>query len=411
MFIGVVLFNLFNLLYHLFMVRLLTPIDYGHLNTLMALFMVISVPASTVQTTVTKFVSSFQVQNRYDQMKKLLGHLLILMLIVAFFIFLLVALGSAFISSFLQISSYGLVILLGAMLVFAMVIPIPWGGLQGLQKFGSLTFNLIINGGLKFSLGILFVFLGLGVLGAMGAIAISYVVTIFLSLLMLEIYLSKKTEVVHREHNLEEPEPPFIAGVYQYFLPVGITLLCFMILTNVDLILVKHFFTPIEAGYYSIAQITGKFILFLPIPVVLVMFPKLSALEGQEKKALSILGQSLTMACLFCMVATALCFLFPSFIIHVLSGEVYSECIPLVGFFALNMTLFSISIILLYYQLSTEDRSFLYPLCCLTLLQTGLILFFHKTLIQVLLSVGIIALLLIGVNLFLIYIYPRRNKL
>jgi hypothetical protein len=83
----------------------------------------------------------------------------------------------------------------------------------------------------------------------------------------------------------------------------------------------------------------------------------------------------------------------------------------LVGFFALNMTLFSISIILLYYQLSTEDRSFLYPLCCLTLLQTGLILFFHKTLIQVLLSVGIIALLLIGVNLFLIYIYPRRNKL
>ena len=40
MFIGVGLFNVFNLLYHLFMVRFLSPVDYGQLNTLIALFMV-----------------------------------------------------------------------------------------------------------------------------------------------------------------------------------------------------------------------------------------------------------------------------------------------------------------------------------------------------------------------------------
>jgi len=39
MFIGISLFNLFNLLYNLFMVRYLPPIDYGHLNSFF--FMVI----------------------------------------------------------------------------------------------------------------------------------------------------------------------------------------------------------------------------------------------------------------------------------------------------------------------------------------------------------------------------------
>ena len=59
MFIGIGLFNLFGLLYHFFMLEYLPPIDYGHLNALIALFMMISVPASTVQTTVTRFVFIF----------------------------------------------------------------------------------------------------------------------------------------------------------------------------------------------------------------------------------------------------------------------------------------------------------------------------------------------------------------
>jgi O-antigen/teichoic acid export membrane protein len=341
-------------------------------------------------------------------MKKLLRHLLILMSIVAFFIFSLVALGSSFISSFLQISSHGLIILLGVLLFFAMVVPIPWGGLQGLQKFGSLTFNLIINGGLKFALGILFVFLGLGVLGAMGAIVISYVVTAFLPLLMLGIYLSKKKGVDHREQNLEEPEPPFMTGVYRYFLPVGVTLLCFMILTNVDLILVKHFFTPIEAGYYSIAQMVGKIILFLPIPVVLVMFPKLSSLERQEEKALSILRQSLMTGLLSCVGPVLLSFLFPSLIIRILSGKVYPECIPLVRLFCVNMTFYSLVLILLYYHLSTHRTGFLYSLFFLSLIQTGLIFLFHKTLMQILVIVAVVSVCLFGVNFY--WAYRRQGK-
>ena len=397
------LFNLFNLLYHFFMLRILPPTDYGHLNTLIALFTVISVPAGTLQTTVTRFFSSFKVQNQYHQAIELLRHFLLVMSIIALSFFLLILFASSHISSFLQISSQGLIILFGLSLVFSMVIPILWGGLQGLQKFGLLTLNLIINSGLKLALGILFVFLGFGLLGAMSAIAVSYIVTTILSLFILGVSLLKEKTVADQGVIPKSSLPSNFSEVYHYSFLAGSVLLCFMVLTNIDLILVKHFFTPIEAGYYSIAQMVGKIILVLPIPIVTVMFPKLTSLEGGEKRTLSTLGKSLGIAALLCGGAVLFSLLFPSPIVKILSGKVYLECSPLVRMFSVNMALFSLTLILLYYHLSTLKRWFLYPLFFFTLIEIGLIILFHDTLIQVLMIVGIVGFCLVVINFYLAY--------
>lgn len=397
------LFNLFNLLYHLFMIRYLPPMEYGHLNALIALFMVISVPAGTVQTTVTRFFSSFKAQNQYHQAIQLLRHFLLLMSIIALSFFLLILFASSHISSFLQISSRVLVILFGLSLVFAMVIPVLWGGLQGLQKFGLLTLSLIINSGLKLALGVLFVFLGFGILGAMSAIAVSNFVTTILSSLIIGVSLLKERAVAHQEVIPKSSSPTNFSEVYHYSLSAGLVLLCFMVLTNIDLILVKHFFTPIEAGYYSIAQMAGKIILVLPIPIVTVMFPKLSSFEGREKRPAATLRKSLGIAVFLCGGAVILSLLFPSAIVKILSGKVYLECSPLVGMFSVNMTLFSLTLILLYYHLSTPERWFLYPLFFFTLIEIGFIILFHDTLFQVLLTVGIVAFCLAVINFYLAY--------
>ena len=408
MFIGISLFNLFNLLYHFFMVRNLAPVDYGHLNTLMALFMLITVPANTVQTTITKYVSSFQAQSQYAQVRGFLRHFLFMMAIVAFSFFLLIALGRSFISSFLQISSYGLIILTGIILFFAMVTPVPWGGLQGLQKFGPLAFNLFINGGLKLVLGILFVLWGWGVLGAMAAIAFAYCLTTFISLLLLWFILEEEGMRVHKRGNPRAGDSSYISEAYRYFIPVGITLLCFMVLTQIDLILVKHFFTPIEAGYYSIAQMAGKIILFLPLPVVMVMFPKVSLMDAHREKTSPILMQSLMIAGSLGILGVIICHFFPSHIIQMLTGKVYPECIPLIKLFSINMTFFSLTFILLYYHLAVQRKRFIYPLFSLTLIQVGSIVLFHQSMTQVLLVVSIVGVCLLGVNLFLVY-FPRQK--
>jgi O-antigen/teichoic acid export membrane protein len=147
----------------------------------------------------------------------------------------------------------------------------------------------------------------------------------------------------------------------------------------------------------------GKIILFLPLPIVMVMFPKLSTIEGQEKKALSTLGKSLGISGLLCGGTVIFSLLFPLFIVKILSGKEHLECSALVRIFSVNMGLFSCTLILLYYHLSTQRRQFLYPLVFFTFIEIGLITIFHDTLIQVLMIVGIVAFCLSVINFYLAY--------
>ncbi len=402
-FIGVGLYNLCNLFYHFIMVRMLSPIDYGHLNTLLAIFMVISVPANTLQAAATRFVSFFLVHRQMEKMKTLLRHLLIVMAIVASFVLLSILLANPLISSSLKFDSWSLVTLLGISLFFGLIIPVPWGGLQGLQRFGSFSVNLTLNGGLKLLFGFLLVRIGWGVEGAMGAIGLAYLITTFLSLLMLSKGFPEHPRPMPQEASPAETELLPLKEVYAYFLPAGLTFFCFLILTNIDLILVKHLFTPLEAGHYSIAQMAGKIVLFLPLPVVMVMFPKFASREALGNTSLPLLKLSLGMAGFLCGGALFFCLVFPLEVIRILTGKTLPECISLVRLFSVNMTFFSLIFILLYYHLARKGRTFLHVLIALTLMQTGLILLFHKTLIQVLLMVCIVSFSLLIVNLILIY--------
>jgi O-antigen/teichoic acid export membrane protein len=159
-------------------------------------------------------------------------------------------------------------------------------------------------------LSIALVLLGWGVFGALGAVAISYFVTTVLSILILRMSFDGEDEKGDPGPDWTKTTGYDFSAVYSYAIPVGLTLFFFMVLTNIDLILVKHFFMPIEAGYYSIAQMVGKIVLFLPLPIVMVMFPKLASLkmENQEKKALLLLRYSLISAVSLCGGATIVSF-------------------------------------------------------------------------------------------------------
>lgn len=402
-FIGVGLFNLCNLFYHFIMVRMLSPIDYGHLNTLLAIFMVISVPANTLQTASMRFVSFFLVNKSFDKIKTFLRHLVVVMVIIASVVLLFFLLANPLISSSLKFDSWSLVPLLGISLFFGLIIPVPWGGLQGLQRFGSFSTNLILNGGLKLLFGFLFIRIGWGVEGAMSAIGLAYLITTFLSLFMLTRGLPDNPGLISQEYSPVQTEPLPLKEIYTYFIPAGLTFLSFLILTNIDLILVKRLFTPLEAGHYSIAQMAGKIVLFLPLPIVMLMFPKFISREAIGKTSLPLLKWSLGIAGFLCGGALFFCLLFPVKVIQILTGKDLPECIPLVQLFSINMTFYSLIFILLYYHLAKQRKTFLYVLIVFTLIQTGLILFFHKTLIQVLLMVSIVAFCLLVVNLLMIF--------
>ena len=404
MFLAVAVFNVTSLLYQLYMVRSLSAINYGILNSLFSILMLVSIPSGTLQTVVAKFVSTFYANDDHEKIHLLLRSFIKKTTFFGLLVFLLLLLGSKTISSFLQITSPLLIMMLGVTAFFSIISPLAQGGLQGLQRFGSLGSTMIANGCLKLVLGIIFVSIGFEVAGVMVALAISTLVALGLSFVVVVLELPKSSESPSKSSlinsNSTDNEVNF-SEIYRYFYAAASVLLCFMILTNMDVLLVKHFFEPLEAGYYSIAQMAGKIILFLPVAITLVMFPKTSELHAKSKATLHILKKSLFYVGIMCGMAVLVCTLFPGLIIKLLSGEQHLDCIPLVRVFSITMFFFALVYTLLFYHLSIHNTRFIYSLVLLTVVQVLMIIFFHNSLLQVLYIMCGNAVLLFLINMYL----------
>jgi len=406
MFLAVTILNILSLLYQLYMVRNLNPINYGVLNTLFSVLMIVSIPSGTLQTVVTKFISTFYAINHHERINLLLRSFVKKASVFGLLIFLILILGSRSICSFLQITSPWLIIILGVTTFFSIILPLTQGGLQGLQRFGYLGLIMITNGSLKLLLGVIFVSIGFGVIGAMSALAISTFIALLLSFIMLASVLPRPLVLIPESSQLKlnSPDPEMnFSEIYRYFYAVATVFLCFVVLTNIDVVLVKHFFKPLEAGYYSIAQMVGKIILFLPIAITLVMFPKTSELHAQAKATSHILKKSLLYVGALCGTAALICLLFPGLIIRLLSGEEHLHCIPLARIFSVTMVFFALVYVLLFYHLSIHRLGFIYSLVLLTVLQFLAIILFHQSLSQVLYIMCGNAVLLFLINAYLAF--------
>jgi len=175
-----------------------------------------------------------------------------------------------------------------------------------------------------------------------------------------------------------------LAPIYKYFLPVSLAMISFTILTNIDVILVKHFFSPLKAGYYSIAQMVGKIFLFLPSALAVVIFPKSTEAYINQTHSQRILYKSLLMASIFCGIGIILCFSFPDFILKILTSKPNQVSSNLVGLFSLTMSFYACLWIVINFSLATHNLKFVLPISCIAILEAITIYFYHPTLKSIL---------------------------
>jgi len=178
LFIGTFVLNVFGFLFHFYMGRGLGPEQYGALGAALSIIYIMSIPLNTIQTSIAKFSSLYAIKREYGKIKFLFLKSVKILLILGVILSLLFILAIPFISHFLRVSSFTLM-LLTLFFIFALLVPINRGILQGMQKFNGLSVNLVSEGVIKFLFGVLFVILGYGVDGAIGAIIASYVVVFF----------------------------------------------------------------------------------------------------------------------------------------------------------------------------------------------------------------------------------------
>lgn len=379
--------NFCNLLFNLFMVRRLSVVDYGVLNTLFSLFMILSMPAGTLQTVVTKFVAQFYGRKEFDQAKSFL--LIFGKRVIAFGILFLLFFVAAIprIAGFLKISSHSLFIITGFLLFLSIISPVLGGVLQGAQKFLAMAINGMFGATLKLILGIILVLAGFKVMGAL----LGVILAAFLAMILAFFQLPQELMLANKVHlsGLR------VTSVYKYSVPVFFSLLSLMILTNSDMILVKHFFSPEQAGFYSVAQMVGKIILFLPAVIVVVLFPKMSEAFSQQRSVLPLLKKGLAITGILSVTAGIFCGLFPGLVLKALTGKEAVEAIRLVPFFCIAMPLYALTILFVFYNLAIHRFRFTFYLVFACLLQLSLISLLHPNLTFVIFSLIFTSLFLL----------------
>ncbi len=403
MLIAMGLVNILALLYQLFMARNLTIVNYGVLNSLLSFYVIFAIPAGSMQVVITKFVSKFRALGQLEKLESLLLNLARKAFYFGLIILFLFVIAGKPIASFLHIESAVYIILLGAIIFISCLVPLGLGGLNGLQQFSQMGITMVTNAGVKLVLGIILVVLGFKVFGALIAIVLGAVVAFVLSFYFFNNYLNKNGLRLNWSY-LKNPLNNSQIGyseIYRYFWPVASSLLCFMILTNSDIVLVKHFFTPLEAGYYSLSQFAGKMILFLPGAISLVMFPKSSDSHAKKKDTRLILKKSLIAAASLCFTAALIFIIYPQIISYILnlSSETYLKCRSLIRLFSIAMAFFALNHVLICYHLSVHNLKYIFPLFCCVFLQILLISLWHPSLHAVLVIMCCSSFVLLLLNL------------
>lgn len=360
----------FAYVFQFYMARALGPESYGILGSMLSLFYIFSVPANVVTTTLAQVVSEQKGKEEYGKIKSILLISAKKLMYIGVIIFVVLTAISPFLKNVLNLPSEVPVIILGFSLIFFTILPSLRGVLQGLQEFGSLGFNIAMDKPALLLFGILFTYLGMGVNGAILSYGIAALVLLVIAFLPLRFIFEKESERVD-------------LSVYKYASPVFVLILCITVMSSIDILFVRKYFSAEVSGYFTAMKMLGEVIYFLAIALGGVLLPKVSELETLKVAHGFLLRKTLIyFGILLAAILSAYAFA-PELIITILFGKVYSSVAGYLVWYALAMGLLSLAIVFMFYNVSAKRTAFRYPLVIFTLLEIVLLMLFHGTIGQI----------------------------
>ncbi len=362
--------NIFNYLFQLTVGRSLSPADYGSFNALNSLAVVLSAPAAVLPLLFSRYTIQLAIKDM-GQVKGLLVKGLRTMVLVAAVLFLAGIAALPWLKQYLHMQVTLPIVIMLSQLALSLLFPVLLGVIQGLQRFmvfglgaSSMPLFRLLGGLAMVSL------LGWGVSGALLSGVLGVTVALFI--------LSWALREVFKQEVQPLPDRLF-PEMRRYALPVFLSTTMVMTLGNLDIVLVRHYGTPEEAGLYSIAAILGRIALYLPGVLITVLFPEAARAQDTGKEDPRILWFSMGLTALLGGGFALTCALWPEFIIGTLFGEKYLPAAELLKTISFAMSLLAIANVIFTYCMARSEFTYLWPLIGGVGLMLLLIALHHET--------------------------------
>jgi O-antigen/teichoic acid export membrane protein len=376
--------NAANYLFQVLAARFLGPSDYGALAALLAIIMVVGLPFGAVQLVVARTVAHENTRGRPEEGAAFARQALGLVAVAGLLAAAITIIASAPIATLLQVDGAAPIAITGLAIAFAVMLPAALGVLQGEQRYiaygvGPLAGALARLLAIAVAVGV-----GLSLNGALWAtllatsLGVAIVVWQARHTLLLGFGRAAAMKAAARSaaRSLRQP----LARV----IPASIGLMALASITNIDIVVVKGALSSVDAGVFGAAGLIAKVALFVPVAIVAVLQPRVAARVARGRPAEDILARSVLVTVAFCAVFTAICYAAPSLIVHSVYGADFEGAIPILGLFALFISLMSVASVQVNYHLSRQEHRFAYILAGAACVHALALVLFHDSLHQVL---------------------------
>ena len=259
--------NVSNLLFQMVMGRALSPAQYGILSSMLGVVLVVATPMEAVRTAFAHFAARLASEGRAGDVRVLVWSWV--RGLTGFGVPLAV-LGLVFsgpISHFFRLESRVPVIITSIMIGGCPYLPIFAGALQGIQSFGWMAVSQHGWAVVRLLTGTALV-MWIGRTAEWGLVGQTLGVCASLAMGLWGLHRALGSAPASGERT---------RGVKTYFFWSLMILGGFAVLMNADIIMVKHYFEPTQAGLFARAGTIGRSIIFLPMPIALAMFPKVAS--------------------------------------------------------------------------------------------------------------------------------------
>lgn len=329
-----------NLIYNFVVAHELGADQFGHASVVYTLLMLLSSVTLTFQLVCSKFVA------RSDSTAEKISiyHLLHRWAWVCGIILgVLLALASGVISGYLNLPARNLILLLAGASVFYVPLGVRRGFMQGTYDFRPLALNFSLEVVVKL-FGALALIGTYEVQGVVGAMTASVMVAYFVG-------------IPRKKYSGGVPGTTLRSGAGE-----GLQAATFfvgqVIINNLDIILVKHFFDATSAGVYAAVALVGRVVYMLSWSVVSSMFP-FSAGTRSEHGSRTVLSTALLLVAAIASVFTFGAWWAPPRLWQSLLGSGFPVGVnhfysSLLVLYALTAAIYAIAVVLMIYEISQK---------------------------------------------------------
>jgi len=379
LFIGSIISGILGYLFQIILGRMLSVAEYGVFNTIISIMVLTGAPLITLLMLVSRKVSSYR-PVLYENHRTHLFYnvnLKIVMILVVFASFALINLE--YLQDFLQLEKTIYLYLLIILLFVAFPQSVNNAYLQGLQYFKWLSLSGVITTLLKIIISVVLIYAGLGLTGALGGVLISSFLVLILTYVVLLPSLRGKVDNYSggKHFTIKSAIPVLLANV------------AFSVMTQIDMVLVKHYFSEQDAGLYAAASILGKAVMYLPGGIAMALFPMVAESHADGKSSAHFLIQAVVITTLLCTIGAFFYYYLSDSIIVLLYGENYRPAAEILKYFGFAMLPMALIMVAEHFLIAMGKVLFAYLFMIVAPLQLIAIYYNHDSMLSIVLILAI----------------------